>query len=85
MADIQKPMAKIDGQQVLKEVFNQPDHSITVSGFISSKVGNKIERTPVSSSIDDYSYFDGTNLLYTLRVTYSSSSKDQVNSVERIA
>lgn len=85
MADIQKPMSRMDGQQVLKEIFNQTDHSITTSSFISSKVGNKIERTAVSASVDDYSYFDGANLLYTLRVTYSSSTKEEVNSVERIA
>lgn len=83
MADIDKPLAKIDGQQVLKEIFNNSDHSITVSGFISSKVGNKIERIAVNATTDDYSYYDGTNLLFTLRVIYSSSSKNEVNSVER--
>jgi hypothetical protein len=85
MANLVKERTKLDHQQVQEFSFNDVDKSVTVAGFISSKVGNKIERTPVSSSIDDYSYFDGTNLLYTLRVTYSSSSKDQVNSVERIA
>ena len=83
MADIQKPMAKIDGQQVLKEVFNQGDHSITVAGFISSKVGAKITRTAVNATTDDYSYFDGATLLYTIRVVYSTSAKEEISSVER--
>ncbi len=85
MADIQKPMAKIDGQQVLKEIFNQADHSITTAGFVSSKVGAKITRTAQSSTVDDYSYFDGANLLYTIRITYSSSAKEEISEVERIA
>lgn len=85
MADIDKPLAKIDGQQVLKEVFNNGDHSITVAGFISSKVGARITRTAVNSTTDDYSYFDGVNLLYTIRVVYSTTSKDELSSVERIA
>jgi hypothetical protein len=85
MADIDKPMTKIDGQQVLKEVFNPGDHSITVAGFITSKVGVKITRTSVSSTVDDYSYFDGANLLYTIRIVYSSTSKTEINSVERTA
>lgn len=85
MADIDKPMSKIDGQQVLKEVFNQTDHSVTVAGFISSKVGARITRTAINATTDDYSYFDGTNLLYTIRVVYSTSSKDEISSVERTA
>lgn len=83
MANIDKPLAKIDGQQVLKEVFNNGDHSITVAGFISSKVGARITRTAINSTTDDYSYFDGVNLLYTIRIVYSTSSKEEISSVER--
>lgn len=85
MADIDKPLAKIDGQQVLKEIFNNGDHSITTSSFISSKVGNRITRTAISATTDDYSYFDGVNLLYTIRIVYSSSTKEEISSVERTA
>lgn len=85
MADIQKPMSRMDGQQVLKEIFNQTDHSITTTSFISSKVGNKIERAAINATTDDYSYFDGATLLYTIRVIYSTSSKEEIASVERTA
>ena len=85
MANLVKDRTKLDSAQTQEFAFNDSDKSLTTSTFISSKVGNKIERATVSASVDDYSYFDGTNLLYTLRVTYTSSAKDEVNSVERIA
>jgi hypothetical protein len=85
MADTSKPQSQLDGNQTLKGAFNQTDASFTVGSFVTAKVGHKIERVAFSATTDDYSYYDGATLLYTIRVIYSSSAKEELNSAERIA
>lgn len=77
--------SKLDFEQILKNSANDADKTIAVSGFVNSKVGNKITRTAINATTDDYSYFEGSNLLYTIRIVFSSSAKDELSSVERIA
>lgn len=85
MADSSKPMSKQDGNQVLQYAFNDKDKTIAVSGFLGTKVGHRVVRNVISSVIDDYEFYDGANLLYTIRVTYNNSSHDEIDAVERIA
>lgn len=55
-----KRLSDYDGSQVLKKASNNEDGSISVSGFVASKVGAKVTLTIVqpSPAIDDYRYFD---------------------------
>lgn len=80
-----KTMSERDFQQAIKLSFNDSDDSLTTSSFVSAKVGYKITRSIMSATVDNYSYYDGTTLLYTLKVTYSNAAHDDVNEVERIA
>jgi len=85
MSNTTKAPSKLDYEQIQKLEFNPELASKTTSGFVQGKIGHKIERAVVNYTTDDYSYFDGSNLLMTIRVTYATSSKEEVNSAERIA
>jgi endonuclease III-like uncharacterized protein len=82
-----KMASRLDQEQIFKQSANDLDKTIAVSGFINSKVGNKITRTAINSTTDDYSYYvdSGATLLYTIRIIFSTSSKEELSSVERIA
>ena len=85
MSGSSKPISKQDSENTLRYSFNDSDKSITTSSFVTAKVGHKITRTDISATTEDYSYFDGSNLLYTIRIVYTSSTKETLSSVERIA
>jgi len=85
VADSRKPMTERDANQVLKLAFNDVDKSLTTAGFVVGKLGHKIEKVNVSSTVEDYNYYDDAVLLYTVRVTYTDSSKGDLSSVERVA
>lgn len=70
-------------ENVLRNVHNPADGTIGVNGFIVGKVGHKITRTDIDAVTEDYSFFDGSNLLYTIRVIYSDSTRATLSSVER--
>lgn len=83
MSDTTKRMSELDQTQIIQKVFNKEEGTLAVGTFVAGKVGHKITRTVISATVDDYSYFDGSNLLYTLRVTYNNASHDDVDQVER--
>lgn len=58
MADTSKPMSEKDYQQVLRGAFNDTDKTISTNGFLVGKVGHKITKTVVSSTVDDFRYLD---------------------------
>ena len=78
-----KPMSNLSGENTLRGAFNDQDSTLAVSGFVTAKVGHKIVRTVVSSTIDQFSFYDGSTLLYTLQITYNNSSHDEIDLVER--
>ncbi len=55
-----------------------------VSGFLTQKVGRKI--TLVQAALTDtYNYFEGETLLWVIVVTFATSAKKTIASVERAA
>lgn len=85
MGSTTKQSQAVNADNVLAGVYNLEDKSITTSGFLVGKVGHKITYTSISSTIDDWSYLDGSSLLYTIRITYVDSTKEQILSAERTA
>lgn len=85
MADTTKPLSEYDADQVLQKIYNKEDASITTNGFLVGKIGHKVVRTAQSGTVDDYSFYDGSTLLYTLRITYNNTDHDEINEAERIA
>lgn len=82
MSETTKRLAEYDQTQIMQKIYN-PDGTIAVGSFLAGKVGHKVERTEISATIDDYSFYDGAVLLYTIRVTYNNSSHDEIDSAER--
>jgi hypothetical protein len=89
---IQKPTTRLGSDQVLQRSYNDQDSTLITSTFITSKIGNNIQRADTesgdldgSAAGDDFSYYDGENLLYTLRVLYSDADKTILTSVTRVA
>lgn len=85
MAETSKKLSEKDYQQALQGSYNEVDKTLSVNGFIVGKVGHRIERTDYLTTGEDYSFYDGSNLLYTIRIIYTTSSKTTLASVERIA
>jgi hypothetical protein len=80
-----KPLSEKDYSQTLQGAYNDVDKTLSVNGFIVGKVGHRITRSDYLTVGDDYSFYDGATLLYTIRVIYTTSSKSILSSVERIA
>lgn len=80
-----KQASKLDYEQVIKSASTDELATIATSGFVQSKVGHKIEKSVVNATTDDFSYYNGSTLLMTLRIIYDDSTKASVTSAERIA
>lgn len=84
MSVTSKPNAAVNSGNVLAAAYNKEDKSITTAGFLVGKQGHKVERTLVDDTTEDYSYYDGANLLYVIRITYTDSTKAEFASAERV-
>jgi len=85
MSQTSKQESVINQGNAIRAAYNAVDKSITTAGFLTGKVGHKIERVVVDGFTDDYKYYDETTLLYTLRITYADTAKSEFLSAERIA
>lgn len=90
MSDVtSKPMSLNDADQGIRYAFNRSDASLTTSGFVTAKVGHKItlaiSTTNVTDDTETYSFYDGANLLYTLRIIYTDGTRETMIEAERIA
>lgn len=85
MSETTKTPSEYDQQQIFQRAYNKEGGSLTTDGFVVGKVGRRIVRSVISGTVDDYSYYDSTTLLYTLRITYNNTDHDEVNEVERTA
>lgn len=87
-----KPLSYRDANQTLQGAFNDVDKSLTSAGFLVGKIGHKVTRTDTSGGFltgsqtgDDYTFYDSSLLLYTLRIIFTDSSKTIIVSAERVA
>lgn len=87
MSNIDKTTTNLDANQVLKKSFNDSDATLSTSTFLTAKAGNKItltiSTTDIANDTETYSYFDGVNLLYTIKVIYTDGDRTQMISAER--
>lgn len=80
-----KEMAPTDFEQCISYAFNDQTKVLGIDGFLTLKIGHKVTITSVDSTKEDVKYYDGANLLVTLRLTYETSDKAKVIEAERIA
>jgi hypothetical protein len=85
MAETTKKLSEKDYSQTLQGAYNEVDKTLSVNGFIVGKVGHKVVRTDYLTTGDDFSFYDGATLLYTIRINYTTSAKAILDYVERIA
>lgn len=85
MNNLRKSPSVTNQQNIMRDVYNENDKSLVTSSFVDSKIGNKIVKTNVNAVTEQYSYYDGAILLKTIEITYASSTKEDLVSVERIA
>lgn len=78
-----------DGMQTLQMAFNDVDASLTTNGFLVGKIGHKvtleITTTTVSNDSELYTFLDGSDLLYQIKLIYTNADKTQLLSAERVA
>jgi hypothetical protein len=84
-----KRSTRKDGMQVLQMSYNDVDASLTTNGFLVGKVGHKvtleIQTTTSAGDSELYTFFDGDQLLYQIKLIYTDSDKLQLVSAERVA
>ena len=80
-----KPPTKLDYEQALQGSYNDVNSTLSVDGFLTGKVGHKVVRTTPSGSVEVYSFYDNSTLLYEITITYTSSTKEEISVVERTA
>ena len=85
MGSTQKKAEAANASNVLAAAFNHADSSLTTAPFVTGLVGRKILKTDIDSVTEDYTHSENGVVLYTLRVTYSDSTKAGFVSVERTA
>jgi hypothetical protein len=85
MSETSKQATNAGMGNVMSSIYNPEDKSITTAGFLVGKVGHKIQYNSVTSSSERYDYYDGANLLYSILITYTDSTKSQLSSAERVA
>lgn len=85
MSQSQKKISSTDYENAIRYAFNDTDKSVSTSSFVTGKIGHKIIRTDIDSITEDFSYYDNSNLLYTIRIIYTDASQEKIVSVERTA
>lgn len=89
MANTTKGLAKMDAEQALKGAINVEDFSLTTSGFLTGKVGRKIDvsisTTTVPNDTETYAFSENGSSLYSLRLIYTTGTRDILLSAERIS
>jgi hypothetical protein len=89
MSETQKPLSNRDYQQTLRASFNDSDKTLSVSGFLTGKVGHKVElsiaTTNVANDTEVFSFSDSGTALYTLTIIYTDATRGTLLSAERTA
>ena len=89
MTKTTKKGSRKDGMQTLQMAFNDVDASITTNGFLVGKIGHKvtlqIATTNTTNDTELYTFLDGEDLLYQIKLVYTDAGKTQLLSAERVA
>jgi hypothetical protein len=83
MSNTTKNLSERDYQQTLRHSYNDINGTIGVDGFVVGKVGRKIVRSIISTTTDDFEFYESATLLYTIRIIYTNAAHDDLVSVER--
>ena len=89
MSITQKPLSHLDYEQTLQSSYNDVNATLSVDGFLTGKVGRKVELAISTTSIVDdtetYSFSENGTALYALRIIYTDGTRALMISAERIS
>jgi hypothetical protein len=89
MSITQKPLSHLDYEQTLQSSYNDVNATLSVDGFLTGKVGRKVElaisTTTVVDDTETYSFSENGIALYTLQIIYTDGTRSQLVSAERIS
>lgn len=84
-----KPIYQGDANNVLRHAYNFEDASVTVNGFLVGQVGHKvtmaISTTSIANDTETYTFLNGATTLYTIKVIYTTGTRDVFLSAERMS
>lgn len=84
MANTTKQMAKTDFEQAVDYAFNPNTKTLGISSFVIAKINHEINFVDISLTVQDVQYIDETVVLFTLRLTYTDATRDNISNVKRI-
>lgn len=85
MSDTTKRLSERDYPQVLQSAYNDVDATISTTGFLTGKVGHKIQVTYPDATSELYTFLDNNVSLYSILVTYTDSTKESLSTAERVS
>lgn len=90
MSDVTlKRLSNHDADQTLRLSYNDIDASHTVNGFLVGVVGRKvimaISTTSIANDTETYAFSENGTALYSIKVIYTSGTRDTLLSAERVA
>lgn len=84
-----KPQSQQDESNAIRGAYNEVDKTISVNGFLVGRIGHKvtmtISTTSISNDTETYAFTDNGTALYSIRVIYTTGTRDVMISAERIA
>jgi len=85
----QKPLSHLDYEQTMQSSYNDVNATLSVDGFLTGKVGRKVElaisTTTIVDDTETYSFSENGTALYTLRIIYTDGTRALMISAERIS
>lgn len=89
MSITQKPLSHLDYEQTLQSSYNDINATLSVDGFLTGKVGRKVElsisTTTLLDDTETYSFSESGSLLYSIKIIYTDGSRALMISAERIS
>lgn len=89
MANTRKTLSNTDGQNTLRGSYNDVDMSLTTTGFLTGLVGRKVDvtisTTTIANDTETYAFSENAVPLYTIKLIYTTGTRDTLLSAERIA
>jgi hypothetical protein len=89
MSITQKPLSHLDYEQTMQSSYNDVNATLSVDGFLTGKVGRKVElaisTTTIVDDTETYSFSENGTALYALKIIYTDGSRALMISAERIS
>lgn len=89
MANTSKTLSGLDESSSIRQSHNPSLGTLTVEGFVASKVGHKITvtigTTTVANDTETLNYYDSGTLICTIVSVYTDGNRTVLSTVERTA